>query len=323
MSPASWLATWRMLPAGRRGGYLGLLWLLTGFYVVGPDQVAVVRLCGRPAQPVTAGVWWRLPWPLSRVDRLRLAQPRLVSIGGSPALNLVGQETGESAEHLTADQNLVRVRAAVQYTISDPVAYLFEAREVDRLVAAAVQAELTATIASTGVDPLMTSGQQEVSRRTLTAAQARLEQLGLGVTLLNLSGAANLLQAVKPPPDVQQAFDDVAGARQDYQRKINDATGYSNELLPQARGEAAELRSRAAGYRTRVINEAQGRAARFSKLLAAERAAPGVTRARLQLETWEQLGPRLKTTVVQGGGRPIDLGLLHTPPAAPTPGGTP
>ena len=320
MSLASLKATWRAMPRRQQAGVLIIAYLTCGLYVVGPDQVAVVRIFGEPSGgAVQAGVWWRPPWPMGKVNRVRVNQVRQVSVGGSVAADLV-QATQTGAEHLTGDQNLVRVRANVQYTISDPARYLFEATKVDELVGSTVQSQLTEIIAETGVDDLMTTGQAEVTRLTIEATQRKLDEYGVGVRLVNASaGAVNLLQEVKPPPEVAQAFSDVSSAKQDYERKINESHGYANELLPQAKGEASEMISQAEGYAVAQVNQAKGRAARFRDLAAEYKRAPQVTRIRLQMETVEKIAPRLNTTVVDSdnGQRPIDLGVIGTPPSAP------
>lgn len=320
MSRAGLRQSWRAMPRRQQYGVAIIAYLACGLYVVGPDQVAVVRIFGEPSGGVvSSGVWWRPPWPMGRVNKVRMNQPRQVGVGGSIATDLT-QASQTGAEHLTGDQNLVRVRANVQYTISDPALYLFQAAEVDRLVGATMQSCLTEIVAETGVDDLMTTGQAEVTRLTIEATQRTLDKYGVGVRLVNASaGAVNLLQEVKPPPEVAQAFSDVSSAKQDYERKVNEAHGYANEILPQARGEAAELLNQAEGYAVRVVNEAKGRATRFRELAAEYQRAPQVTRIRLQMETIDKIGPRLNATVVDSsnGQRPIDLGVIGAPPAPP------
>ncbi|NWG75816.1 MAG: hypothetical protein HXY24_14655 [Rubrivivax sp.] len=162
----------------------------------------------------------------------------------------------------------------------------------------------------------MTTGKDAVRQLVLTDAQQALDHYGVGVQLRLLS-----LERIAPPQEVAAAFNDVQSARQDRDRLVNEATGYANELAPQARGQAAELLRQAEAYRTRVINEATGQAARFVKLAAAYRAAPAVTRVRMRLELLEKVAPNLRTTIVDSdqGRRPIDLGVIGLgvkPPAS-------
>jgi membrane protease subunit HflK len=83
---------------------------------------------------------------------------------------------------------------------------------------------------------------------------------GLLVTSVNM-------QPAKPPDQVKEAFDDAIKAREDKERLENKAEAYANEILPQARGEAARAIADAKAYRDRVIAEAQGQTSRFTAVL--------------------------------------------------------
>ena len=56
--------------------------------------------------------------------------------------------------------------------------------------------------------------------------------------------------------------------REDKERMINEAQGYRNAVIPEARGQAAKIVREAEGYRERVIKTAEGDASRFLKQYA-------------------------------------------------------
>ena len=60
-----------------------------------------------------------------------------------------------------------------------------------------------------------------------------------------------------PPTQVADAFRDVMTAREDKEQSINQAMGYSNSVIPEARGKARETVSEAEGYRIAVVNQRQ------------------------------------------------------------------
>lgn len=302
---------WRELPLGRKLGWLVGLWLLSGLVVVGPAQVGVVRVCGKAVYDVDSGLGWRPPWPISRLNLVRVWERRQVGVGVSMADTAVGRGGGLEEEHITGDQNLLRIQATVQYMVKNPRAYLFQAAAVDKLVAATVQSHLTSEVALDAVDDLMTTGREALKQAVLAASQQTLDAYGVGVTLDTIN-----LRQIQPPGEVAAAFNDVNSAKQDYDRLINEAHGYENETVPKALGEATELRAQAEGYQLRRVNEATGQADRFVELEAEYARSPQVTRIRLHLETVEQIAPRLQTTVVDaaGGQRPIDLGVLGAAP---------
>jgi membrane protease subunit HflK len=65
----------------------------------------------------------------------------------------------------------------------------------------------------------------------------------------------------------------------------NQAEGYANKIIPEARGNAAKIVQDAQAYKQQVIAEASGEAARFTSVYDEYRKAPEVTRRRMYLET--------------------------------------
>ncbi|MFQ5771154.1 MAG: protease modulator HflK, partial [bacterium] len=111
-----------------------------------------------------------------------------------------------------------------------------------------------------------------------------------------------------PPDEVADAFRDVASAREDKARTINQAQGYRNSLIPPARGEAEQMIREAEAYAAEVVNNASGESQRFLEMLAEYRktggsASPDVTRERLYLETMEKILPRVKKYILNASGK--------------------
>jgi membrane protease subunit HflK len=115
-------------------------------------------------------------------------------------------------------------------------------------------------------------------------AQRILDSYELGVNVSQIA-----IENVAPPTEVADAFDEVQRAQQDETRFQEEARQYSNTLLGDARGQAAQMREDAAAYKTRVVQEAEGEAARFTSIYDEYIKAPEVTRKRLYLETMQQV----------------------------------
>lgn len=301
-------------------GVLGL-WLLTGLYVVRPEEQAVVRLFGEViAGRVPPGLHWRAPWPLTRLNKVRASEARRVSVG----FELADETTGRQPEprlvqFVTGDENILSLQLVVQYCVDDPAKYLFRAEGLDRLVAAAAEAALTRTVQDHRVDEVLTEERAELQERTRQEVTRRLATYDVGVRLVSLS-----ITTAFPPAEVSDAFKAVASARGDRDRIIDEARAYENEAIAKAQGEATALVQQAEAYGRRVVAEAEGDAARFRKLWAEYRRARKVTRARLYVEAMEDLLPKMKVIVADsaGGRRPLDLGMLRgsQPTEAEAPG---
>ncbi len=283
------------------------LYALSGIYFVQPDEQAVVQRFGRALpERVQPGVHYHLPFPIDRVNKLKVRQVRQVTVGAELAGQQLGQAPTRRAEFLTGDQNLVNVVMTVQYTIADPGAYLFHTKDVESLIAKAAEAGLAQAVAGRAVDSLLTTGKVETQTTIRRTAQQILDrQYHVGITI-----TAVTITQTTPPAEVADAFRDVASARADRDRITNEAYAYANDVLPKARGEAKKLLNEAYAYRTKKINEAQGDAARFAKLAAEYAKAKQVTSDRLYIETMEEILPKIKKLVVDPKSG-IDLGVIR------------
>ena len=286
---------------------LAALWLLSGTYLVPTEQQAVLTTFNAIANAeVTPGVGWHWPWPVGGVEKLRARELKRAFIGGEVAdeANAIPADPVIS-QFLTGDQNIINVRAVVQYSIADSARYLFSAGDVDRAVANAVEAALGRQISSRAVDEVLTTEKIAIQEEVRRLSQEVVDRHGLGVVLSTVN-----IRSVAPPPEAADSFRDVASARADAVRIVNEAQGYANDILPRARGEAQQMLSASRGYRERKIQEAQGDAARFERLASEYRRNPDVTRNRLFLETMEEVLPRLRKTVVDDKGN-LDLTIIQ------------
>jgi membrane protease subunit HflK len=286
-------------------GFL-LLWILSGTFFVPTDQQAVVTRFGAVIEPrVMPGVHYALPWPVDRVFRLRVQQLQRRVIGGAAGDLVLGRTQPVVSQFLTGDQNIISMRAVVQYSVGVPADYLFHASDVAQTTAAVVEAELARQIARADVDAILTTQKLAIQDAVLGAAQKRLNNYGVGVKLSTVN-----VESVTAPPEAADAFRDVAGARADTARIVSQAQSYANDLLPRARGEAQQMLESAEAYRSSRINESMGDAARFSALAAEYSKAPQVTGQRLYIEALEQVLPKIRKVIVEPGGN-LDLSIIR------------
>jgi membrane protease subunit HflK len=298
----------------RAGAAVLAVWILSGTYAVRPEQQAVVTRFGAVAEPrVYPGIHYALPWPFERVIKVKVNQLQRLVVGGDAADEVLGRAQPLVSQFLTGDQNIISVRVVVQYSVAVPVDYLFRSVDSAKTIGCAVEAELARRIARRGVDAVLTTERVAIQDEVLGAAQTRLNRYGTGVKLstINIENAA-------PPPEAADAFRDVASARADTARIIDEARGYANDLVPRARGEAMQLTQSAEGYRQTKVDEAHGDAARFTAVEAEYSKAAAVTGQRLYLETMEQVLPKIRKLIVDANGN-VDLSIISrdSPAAKP------
>ncbi len=294
-------------------GFLGA-WLLSGIFVVAPEQQAVVTTWGAVTSPrVLPGLHYAMPWPIQQVYKLKVHQLRRTMIGGDAADIPLGRMQPAASEFLSGDQNLLNVCVVAQYSVSAPRDYLFQTADVDRVVGAVVESELARRLAHTAVDNIMTTDKVAIQNDVLAAAQKRLEDYRVGVSLSSIN-----IENVAPPPDAADAFRDVAGARADALRLVNEAQGYANDLLPRAHGEAAQMEQAAEAYKDGKVNRAMGDAARFVAVAAEYAKAPEVTSTRVYVEAMEKILPQLRKLIVDSSGN-FDLSIVGKDESPGTP----
>jgi len=286
---------------------IGLVfWLLTGTYVVGPDEVGVVQTFGKHTRVTQSGLNYHLPYPIETVQTPKVTEVKRVEIGFRTMGNNQYRTIEKESLMLTGDENIVDAELIVQYKIKDAASYLFNFVEPVLTVREAAEASLRTVIGKHKIDEALTSGKFLIQEETKDLLQSILDKYGTGVLVVAVQ-----LQDVSPPKQVRAAFKDVASAKEDKNRMINQAEGYRNDIIPKARGEAQAMISEAEGFREARVSRAEGEVAKFNAMLVEYKKAKVVTRKRLYLETMEEILPNINKYIIPGGDGGNLLNLLN------------
>ncbi len=286
---------------------IGLVfWLLTGTYVVGPDEVGVVQTFGKHTRVTQSGLNYHLPYPIETVQTPKVTEVKRVEIGFRTMGNNQYRAIEKESLMLTGDENIVDAELIVQYKIKDAASYLFNFVEPVLTVREAAEASLRTVIGKHKIDEALTSGKFLIQEETKDLLQSILDKYGSGVLVVAVQ-----LQDVSPPKQVRAAFKDVASAKEDKNRMINQAEGYRNDVIPKARGEAQAMISEAEGFREARVSRAEGEVAKFNAMLVEYKKAKVVTRKRLYLETMEEILPNINKYIIPGGDGGNLLNLLN------------
>ena len=268
---------------GLIAGIAVLIWLSTGFFIVQEGQQAVITQFGKYKSTVGAGFNWRLPYPVQRHELVFVTQIRSVDVGRDNVIKSTGLR--ESAM-LTADENIVEIKFAVQYRLSDARAWLFESKNPSDAVVQAAETAVREVVGKMRMDTALAEERDQIAPRVRELMQNILDRYKVGVEVVNI----NLQQGgVRPPEQVQAAFDDVLKAGQERERAKNEAQAYANDVVPRAVGSASRLKEEADAYKARIVAQSEGDSQRFSAVLNEYQKAPVVTRDRLYLETMQQI----------------------------------
>lgn len=260
---------------------VGFIWLASGAFIVQEGQVGVVTTFGKYSHSTTPGFNWRWPYPFQAHETVNVSQIRTAEIGYR---GTVRNKQPQEALMLTDDENIIDIQFAVQYTLKDPVAWLFNNRERDDTVRQVAETAIREVVGRSKMDFVLYEGREKVASDVQAMIQAITDRYSLGALITNVT-----MQGVQPPEQVQSAFDDAVRAGQDRARARNEGEAYANQIIPQARGQAFRLQQDAEAYRSMVVENATGNAARFDQVVAAYAQAPAVTRERMYIDTMQQI----------------------------------
>lgn len=269
-----------------------VIWFLSGIYIVQPDESGVVLRFGRYVRTETPGPHIHLPYPIETVYKPKVTQVRQTAVGYR-AQSVGGvfqqgrvQAVNEESAMLTGDENIINVQFNIQYQIKPDgaVDYLFNVIQPDQVVKRAAEASMREVIGKTTLDSALTGGRVQIQNDVADLLQRILDRYQVGVQVVAVQ-----MQDVQPPKEVSDSFKDVASAREDKQRSINEAEAYRRDILPKAQGQAQEMINKAEAYRETRIREAEGEAQRFLSVLAEYEKAEDVTKKRMLYETFEDI----------------------------------
>ena len=297
----------RWLWFGLAGFALVIAYLGTGVFVVDTDEQAVIRRFGAIAARVGPGMHYRLPWPVDQVDVLKTTTVMKTSVG----FELPEEEGALVAgmELLTGDTNILSIAVVLQYIISNPADYLFQTEDPAALIGSVAESVLTETVTGMGVDEVLTVGRLAIQERVKVETQAMLDRYRSGIRITT----ANIM-AITLDKSVAEAFQNVANALADREKKQNEARSYANNLLPKARGQAHSLVLEAENYKERQVAEAIGTTDRFLALLREYEKAPDITRVRLYLEAMEEILPKVNKYIIDSEHGRVPFNLRLTKP---------
>jgi len=329
-----------VLPGGNMGGRgfaliaLGalVLWGVSGFFRVEPDEVGVVLRFGKEIREVQPGLNYHLPYPVETVLTPKALQVRKIDVGMRIVDDLrrgaTVRDVPEESLMLTGDENIVDVDFSVLWRIKPNGVgeYLFNIQNPEGTVKAVAESAMREVIGRSDIQPILTGARQGIETGVQELMQKTLDSYGAGVSVQQVQ-----LQKVDPPSQVIDSFRDVQAARADLERAQNEAQTYANRVVPEARGRAAQILQAADAYKSQTVAEATGQTSRFGKIYDEYKKAPEVTRKRMYLETMERVMAGTDKIILDSNGQsgsgvvpylPLnELRRPQTPAAAPA-GGT-
>ena len=261
----------------------------TCFYTVDDKQQAVVTTFGKVTDITDAGVHFRLPFGIQRVQKVDVNVYQKIELGytSDGYKNLVNEK---ESIMITGDYNIVNVDFFVEYKISDPVQYLYSSNQPELILRNLIQSQVRNVVGSSTVDAVLTDGKENIQMQVKDLVTSILEEYDIGLTLVDVK-----IQDAEPPTqDVIEAFKAVETAKQQAETVINDAKAYQNAQLPQAQAQADKLIQNAEYLKQKRINEAIQQVAMFEAMYVEYQQNPDITLSRMYFEAISEILPDVK-----------------------------
>lgn len=273
----------------------------TSWYTVDESEQAVLLTFGKIDEGIIdPGLHFKMPWPIQDVKKLS-KETFSLQFGYREENGEVVEEFPEDTKMITGDENIVLADLVVQWKITDPGKFLYNAKDPENILYNATSASLRGVIGSSKIDDVLTSGKAEVEANVRDLLTKLMEDYDIGISIL----AVKLQDVELPNEEVRKAFTQVTDAREMMNTKINEANKYSNKRRQEAEGEKDAIISKAEGDRAARIEKAKGDVAVFNALYNEYKKHPEITRKRLVLETLDQVLPNADVYIMSDDGGTI------------------
>ncbi|HEV2436873.1 MAG TPA: protease modulator HflK [Verrucomicrobiae bacterium] len=307
----------------------------SGFFQVGPQEKAIILRFGKPVGQGTQallgpGLHWSFPYPIDEVVKIPITEIQKVTsnIGWyavTPEQELSGNlpppgpslTPGVDGYVITADRNILHVRATLYYQVDNPIRYALEFVSASNTVQNALDNALLETAAHFKVDDILyydfAAFKDAVELRVSTLADA--ERLGITIKQCTVDKT--------PPRQLADIFARVTEARQNQTRVLDEAHSYENGATNSAAAQAAAILNEAIYARSNYVAAVQADARAFTALLPNYRINPGLFE---QQELVQTLGAALTNAnfkaylPTSANGEPVELRLMlnREPPGPKT-----
>jgi membrane protease subunit HflK len=265
-----------------------VLWLLTGFYRVQPEEQGVAMIFGKWVATTGPGLNYNLPSPIGAVETPKVTRVNRVEVGFHSATDMgqpsVVRDVPQESLMLTGDENIVDIQFVVFWIIKDAGEYLFNIRNPDGTVKDVAEAAMREIIGQSNFEFARTQGRAQIEQQVQALMQRVLDSYGSGIEVTGVR-----MTKSDPPQGAIGAFRDVQAASADKERAINEAQGYLNQVTQRAQGQSEQILKAADAYKAERINQAQGDAQRFLLIYQQYLQNKDITTRRIYLDTMETI----------------------------------
>ena len=275
----------------------------SSFYTVDDKQQAVVTTFGKVTDITDAGVHFKLPFGIQKVQKVDVNVYQKIELGYNSNDDYGYDVNLNESTMITGDYNIVNVDFFVEYRISDPVQYLYSSNSPELILRNLIQSQVRNVVGSSTVDSVLTDGKENIQMQVKDLVSSILEEYDIGLSLVDVK-----IQDAEPPTvEVVEAFKAVETAKQQAETVVNDAKAYQNAKLPEAQAQADQQIQNAEYLKQKRINEAVEQVAMFTAMYEEYALNPEITRSRMYYEAISEILPGVKLYINTSSSGEVDM----------------
>jgi modulator of FtsH protease HflK len=233
--------------------FLIFIFCWTSFYIVNPDEEAIIVRFGAYVRHAYPGLNIKFPYPVEKIWKVQVAKVYRMDI----ALN-----NAKDDGILTGDENIVHGSMVILWQIKDAKKFLINTTDPEMILETAAESCMREMVGQTNIGPLVSgSGWGEINSSCLELLQSLMDKYDIGIKIVNVE-----MQRALPPHAVSDAFTDVQRAKADEARMINEAKAYKNDLIPKTTAKCIKKINEAEAQKASDIKEAEGLVSKWEKM---------------------------------------------------------
>ena len=263
--------------------FLGLLYLSTCFYTIALSQEGILERFGKSVntgQPIQPGIHYKLPWPVDKIIKIDSKTIRTRNIGNitdkSSFALLWTKEHGTETPFISGDNNFFYPYLVIHYRIKDVFKHRYNHIESDVLVDNIASRVISNIFAKKDFYQIVTTYRKQFELDITEMIQERLDMIDSGVEIININ-----MKDIHPPIFISSSFEEVVAAYQKKEQLINEAFGYRNKSIPNARGRSEKIIREAESYVINATEKSTGEASRFLMQLEGYQKSRGIIRKKM------------------------------------------
>lgn len=182
---------------------------LMSFYTITPGDSGVVVRLGKVIRINEPGIYWKLPWGIDRLHRIKVDYQYNAEFGFRSAeadsdIVSQGKFYRPEARLLTGDLKMIDLKWVVQYRVKDPVAYLFSVADPEQTIRTVGLTAMRTAVGDYSFHEVFQTERRAVAEMAKKHMQSKFDLYKMGIIIqhVQLKQAWPALPEPEPAPIV-------------------------------------------------------------------------------------------------------------------------